>query len=74
MPNVCIVVGCSSRSNREVDLSFFRVPPGTDRRGVVVPSKVDQRQKWIAALQRANLPEATLKYGRICSKHFVTGI
>ncbi|KAK4875860.1 hypothetical protein RN001_012282 [Aquatica leii] len=33
----------------------------------------ERREKWIGALRRADLTEQKLKYGRICSKHFITG-
>ena len=71
---LCIVVGCSSRSGRDKDVSFFRIP--VVRRGrsdrELQLSKA-RRDGYLAAISREDMTESKLKNERICSKHFVSG-
>lgn len=59
MVHCCCVPGCSTRSNRETDLSFFSLPLKNKR----------VMKRWIHAIRRKNLP--LNRHTRICSRHFV---
>lgn len=73
MPSFCAVVDCGSRGNRDL-VSFFRIPAILKDRGEHLDQlSVQRREAWIKALRRENLSEVTLKYARICSRHFISG-
>ena len=71
---LCVVFGCSKRSGRDKDVSFFRIPK-------VIYNKGDRTQQlsrrrrdgYLAAISRLGLTEKILKNDRVCSKHFVSG-
>ena len=71
---LCMVFGCSVRSGRDKNVSFFRVP-------FVVKDKGEQEEElsherrvmWISAISREKLTEKILCNDRVCSKHFVSG-
>ncbi len=71
---LCIVVGCSKRSGRDKDVSFYRIPKVVTNRGHGV-KKLSQkrRQGFLSAIKRDNLTQKILSNDRICSKHFVSG-
>ncbi|KAJ8973109.1 hypothetical protein NQ317_006335, partial [Molorchus minor] len=69
----CMVVDCGSVYLRDVGIHFYRIPAETDNKGKRQELNVRRRQLWIAALRRDDLTETKLKYGRICSKHFISG-
>lgn len=59
MVHVCVVPGCSNRSDREKDLSYHRLP-----------LKNKQLLKvWIHKMGRKNLP--VNESSRVCSSHFI---
>lgn len=71
---ICIVVGCSKRSDRDKDVSFFRIPSvryGRSSEELELSKK--RREGFLAAISRADLTESKLENGRICSRHFVSG-
>ena len=59
MVHVCCVPGCSSRSNREVNLSYYRLP--------LLNKKL--LKQWIHKIGRSNLP--LNRSTRVCSRHFI---
>ena len=59
MVHVCCVPGCSSRSNRETNLSYYRLP---------LQNKKLLKQ-WVHKIGRSNLPLNTST--RVCSRHFI---
>ena len=59
MVNFCAIPGCSNRSDRDVNVSYHRLP-------VNKPSLLKQ---WIHKIGRENLP--ILDSTRVCSDHFV---
>ena len=59
MVHVCCVPGCSSRSNREINLSYYRLP---------LQNKKLLKQ-WIHKIGRSNLPLNCST--RVCSRHFI---
>ena len=73
MVNFCAVFGCSNRSNRETNKSFYRLPKEVKNQGEDgrILSKL-RRDKWLSAINRKDLnPEST--HIRICSDHFLSG-
>ncbi|XP_026012899.1 uncharacterized protein LOC113015174 [Astatotilapia calliptera] len=73
MPMSCCVYGCSSRSTRETDKRYFRVPKIAQRRGEkwkILTEK--RRKKWILNL-RLQSGGAESANARVCSDHFVRG-
>ena len=60
MVHFCAVPGCSNRSNREVDVSYFKLPLNNK------PSL----KTWIHKIGRKNL--LLNANTRICSNHFVS--
>lgn len=70
----CIVVGCSKRSGRDKDVSFYRIPVirrGRSQRELEL-SKA-RRDGFLAAISRKDLTESILENERICSRHFTSG-
>ena len=59
MVHVCCMPRCSSRSNREVNLSYYRLP--------LMNKKL--LKQWIHKIGRTNLP--LNRSTRVCSRHFV---
>ena len=72
---VCVITGCSKRSDRrDKDVSFFRIPvirTGRSDRELELSTK--RRDGFLAALSRGNLTDSMLKNARICSRHFISG-
>ncbi|KAJ8911319.1 hypothetical protein NQ315_017015 [Exocentrus adspersus] len=72
MPSACMVLNC--RSNRLRDqLSFYRIPSVFDNNKHFNKLASERREAWITSLHRSDITDSKLKYGRICSKHFVSG-
>ena len=74
MTRSCAVLGCSNRSNREVDKSYYRVPKEVVHKGAKV-QKISKRrrEKWLSNLSLSSCG-AKSKHARICSDHFVKGV
>lgn len=74
MPNFCIVIGCTNRSNRDA-VSFYAVPAILNFKHKVELNRLSQerREKWLAAIGRSDLTEGKIKYQKVCGKHFVKG-
>ena len=73
MPYVCVVFGCSNRSNRERSKSFFRVPKAIVHNGEKVKSfSTRRRAKWLTNLSLKS-KGAESSNARVCSDHFVKG-
>ena len=74
---LCVITGCSKRSDRrdkESDVSFFRIPvirTGRSDRELELSTK--RRDGFLAAISRGNLTDSMLKNARICSRHFISG-
>ena len=70
---LCLFVDCHSRSGRDRDVSFFRVPVIDKNHGEEAEElSTKRRTKWIAAISRDDLTEQILKNDRVCSRHFVS--
>ncbi|KAM7375531.1 hypothetical protein PAMA_014576 [Pampus argenteus] len=73
MPMVCVVYGCSNRSNRETTRSFYRVPKVVVHKGEKCKTLTGKRrQTWLLNLGlRPGVAESD--NARVCSDHFVKG-
>ena len=74
MVNFCAVYGCSNRSNRETDRSYFRLPaiitrPNDEKQAL---SK-ERRATWLARIRRDDLSSNPSDFVRVCSDHFISG-
>ncbi len=71
---LCAVYGCSKRSGRDKDVSFFRILKLIYRKGEELFSLSKRRRDGLlAAISRVGLTEKILKNDRICSRHFILG-
>lgn len=71
---LCVILGCSSRSGRDKDVSFFRIPAVIATRGSAEKELTQRRRDgYLAAISREHITDKILKNDRICSKHFVSG-
>ena len=71
MVNVCSVVGCHNRSNRD-GKSYFTIPGVLSNQGDRTKTlSSDRRSLWLARLNRANFEPS--KHTKICSDHFLSG-
>ena len=71
---ICVVLGCSKRSGRDKDVSFYRLHKIIVRKG----QRIEQlsrrcREGFMSAISRADLTEKILNNNRICSRHFLSG-
>ena len=70
---LCLFVDCHSRSGRDRDVSFFRVPVIDKNHGEEAEElSTKRRTKLIAAISRDDLTEQILRNDRVCSRHFVS--
>ena len=73
---ICAVIGCSSRSERDKHLHFYRFPVLTDHQG---KKDYELRKKrldgFLATVSRQDINYKSLQKHdyRVCSRHFVTG-
>ena len=70
---LCVVIGCSKRSDRDKDVSFYRIPAvirHTDKRDFELSKK--RREGFFTAISRADIDFNGQHY-RICSRHFILG-
>ena len=74
MVNFCAVVGCSSRSNRDKEKSFYRLPAVITNQGKQTQELSERRRRsWLAAIRRKDIKSESYAYMRVCSEHFVSG-
>jgi len=69
-----VILGCSKRSGRDKDVSFFRLPKVVSNKGEEIYSLSKRRRDgFLAAISRVGLTDTILKNDRICSRHFISG-
>ena len=74
MVNFCAMNGCSNRTNREINKSYYCLPSvKSDDDEEAKKLTADRRVKWLSWINRSDWTEKKLKYARVCSDHFVTG-
>ena len=67
---LCVVIGCSKRSERDKDVSFYRIPAiikHTDKRNYELSKK--RREGFFAAISREDVDFINVQHYRICSRH-----
>ena len=70
---ICVVVGCTKRSDRDKDVTFHRIPAVHCRHGKKdFELRKKRRDGYLAAISRQNIDEHALYKYRICSRHFVS--
>ena len=71
---LCIVIGCSKRSGRDKDVSFFSIPTIISHR-IKKDRKLstERRAGLFSVISRADLTDKILQNDRICSRHFISG-
>ena len=68
------IFGCSKRSGRDKDVSFYRIPKVVSRKGPEILSLSKKRREgYLKAISRVGLTEKILNNDRICSRHFHSG-
>ena len=71
---LCVVVGCSKRSGRDKDVSFYKLSEITASKGSrVLELSKKRRAGYIDAISRGDLTEKILANDGICSRHFING-
>ena len=71
---LCLMFGCSSRTRRDKEVRFFRVPSVVTNQGEQQEElTAERRMRWISAISRENLSDKILENDRVCSRHFVSG-
>lgn len=71
---LCVVIGCSKRSGRDRDVSFYRIPKIVTHRGERdYELSKKRRNGFLAAISRDDLTDKVLQNDRICSRHFISG-
>ena len=71
---LCLMVNCHSRTVRDKEISFFRVPVIVKNQGEACEElSIERRRRWLSAISRDGLTENLIQSGRVCSRHFVQG-
>ena len=71
---LCVVVGCSNRSVRDKDISFYRIPAVYDKEGKEdCALRKRRRDRFLSAISRKDIDVNELHKYRICSRHFISG-
>lgn len=72
---LCIISGCSSKSGRDKDIRFFRVPKVTTNQEAAYEEPTLKRKTvWISAICRGDTDyKNVLESERVCGKQFVFG-
>ena len=69
-----MVFGCSKRSGKDKDVSFYRIPKVITNKGKDMEELTRKRHAgFISAVSRADLTEKIMSNDRICSRHFILG-
>jgi len=69
-----MVIGCSNRSDRDKDVSYYRLPAVSDHQGMEdFKLRKRRRDGYLAAVSREDINYDSLDKYRICSRHFQSG-
>ena len=75
MVNFCAVFGCSNRSNREKDKSYFRIPAIVTRSNAKKRAlSIERRATWLSRIRREDLGADPSVFHRVCGDHFISGL
>ncbi|PFX23733.1 uncharacterized protein LOC111332580 [Stylophora pistillata] len=70
----CLIVDCHTRSGRDKEKSFCRVPfVIKHREDEVKELSIERLLNWLSAISGVGLTEDILKNDRACCRHFVSG-
>ena len=70
---ICAVYGCSKRSGRDKNVSFYRLPALNKYQGRKnYELRLKRRAGYLAAIGRKNIAPKSLKNWRVCSRHFLS--
>ncbi len=71
---ICAIVGCESRSQRDKDKSFYRLPGIIKGQGTKTEGLTKERQQaWLAKIKRNVISPLQYYNLRVCSDHFISG-
>ena len=71
---LCVVIGCSNRSERDKDVSYHRLPAVSDHQGIEdFILRKWRRDGHLAAISREDINYDCLDEYQICSWHFKSG-
>ena len=71
---LCVVVGCSNRSDCDEGISFYRIPAVYDKEGEEgYELRMRWRDRFLAAMSRKDIDVHALHKYRICEKYFMSG-
>ena len=74
MVNFCAVLGCSTRSNKEKDKGYYRIPAIVSRsKHKKQALSVERRATWLARIRREDLVGDATEFYRVCGDHFISG-
>lgn len=74
MVNFCAVYGCSNRSNRNNDCSYYRLPAIKANVSQNTKNLMQERRSvWLNKIRRLDLTPDKFPHTRVCSAHFVSG-
>ena len=70
---ICVMIGCSNRSDRD-GVRFFKLPKVVTDRGEQMLTLTTERQlAWLKAISRDDLTKEKLSNVFVCERHFVSG-
>ena len=68
------MVNCHSRTVRDQEISFFRVPVIVKNQGEAYEElSIERQRRWLSAISRDGLTENLIQSGRVCIRHFLQG-
>jgi len=74
MVNFCCVYKCSKRSDRDKDVSYYRIPKIISHQGEQTRELSEERVRaWLSAIHRKDRTAGFKDWEKICSRHFVSG-
>ena len=72
---ICAVIGCSNRSNKDKEKSFYRLPGVLTNQGRETECLSKKRQGiWLAKIKREDISPEQYYNVRVCSDHFISGV
>ena len=73
MVHLCAMVGCGNRSNRDRNVSFYRLPSIRASSKQAIRDVSERRREWLSAINRSDIPASSYEHVRVCSRHFILG-